>query len=168
MEQHLLPGQLTLKGSDRGKLMHVRKHHPVVSCKPLTINDPVQRSAPVRMIMHKPYGKTRALIVRIRPGAFSWNHGVVPVLRTVPQAKASRHPAETEERKTLSRRMCPRTTPDRATVAKTSGGVRASKDMADIVIDSMGYGKASYTIVHSGEAGERRLGCNACEGLCYM
>ena len=84
--------------------------------------------------MHKPYGKTRALMVRIKPGAFSWNHGVVPVLKTVPQAKASIHPAETELRNTLSRRMLPRVTPDRATAAMTSYGVRASKDMADMVL----------------------------------
>lgn len=71
------------------------------------MKDPVQRSAPVKIIMHKPYGKTSAEIVRIRPGALSWNQVVVLVLRAVPQAKARRHPAEKALKKILSRRMLP-------------------------------------------------------------
>lgn len=90
------------------------------------MKDPVHKSAPVRMIMHNPYGNTNALIVRINPGAFSWNQVLVFVLRAVPHAKASRHPAETELRKTLSRRVLPLTIPARATRLITSVGVYAS------------------------------------------
>lgn len=53
----------------------------------VNIKDPVQRSDPVRTIMVRPYGKTRAASVRIRPGAFSWYHGDVIVDRRVAQAK---------------------------------------------------------------------------------
>lgn len=45
--------------------------HPRIVLRSHTIKDPVQRSAPVKMIIHKPYGKTKALMVLISPGAFS-------------------------------------------------------------------------------------------------
>lgn len=93
------------------------------------MKEPVQRSAPVKIIMHSPYGKIRALIVRIRPGAFSWNQGVALVLRTDPQANASKHPAETELKNTLSRRMLPLCTPALATASTTSAGENASRVM---------------------------------------
>jgi hypothetical protein len=97
----------------------------------------VHKSAPVKIIMHNPYGKTSALIVRINPGAFSWNQVLVFVLRAVPHAKASRHPAETELRKTLSRRVFPLAMPARATRLITSVGVYASilRDMLRVSID---------------------------------
>jgi hypothetical protein len=88
-----------------------------------TIKDPVHRSAPVRIIKANPYGKTNALIVRINPGAFSWNQGLLFVLRTVPQANAKRHPAENALKKTLSRRMLPLLRPARETNSVTSAGV---------------------------------------------
>jgi hypothetical protein len=88
-----------------------------------TMKEPVHRSAPVKMIMHNPYGKTKAAMVRMRPGALSWNQGVVLVLRTVPQAKASRHPADTELKNTLSSRILPFWTPALAIWATTSAGV---------------------------------------------
>lgn len=88
-----------------------------------TMNDPVHKSAPVKTIMHNPYGKTSALMVRISPGAFSWNHEVVFVLKTVPHAKARRHPAENALRNTLSRRIFPLVTPARETSSATSAGV---------------------------------------------
>lgn len=98
------------------------------------MNDPVQRSAPVRIIMHSPYGKTRALMVRIKPGAFSWNHGVALVLSTVPQAKASRQPADTALKKTLSSRMLPFCTPALETASMTSPGENASRAMSDLIM----------------------------------
>lgn len=97
----------------------------------------MHKSAPVKIIMHNPYGKTSALMVRINPGAFSWNQVLVFVLRAVPHAKASRHPAETELRKTLSRRVLPLAMPARATRLITSVGVYASilRDMLRVSID---------------------------------
>lgn len=83
----------------------------------------MQRSAPVRMIKVNPYGKTKALIVRIRPGAFSWYQGLLFVLSVVPQARANRQPADTALKKTLSRRIFPLRVPARATDSVTSAGV---------------------------------------------
>lgn len=103
--------------------------HPRIVLRSHTIKDPVQRSAPVKMIIHKPYGKTKALMVLISPGAFSWNQGVALVLRAVPQAKASKHPAETELRKILSNRIFPFCSPSLATASKTSLGDKVSRRM---------------------------------------
>lgn len=86
----------------------------------------MQRSTPVRMIMHRPYGKTIELMVRISPGAFSWNHGAVAVLRRLPQANASRPPPETALRKIFSSGMLPLVTPAREMISITSGGLNAS------------------------------------------
>ncbi|GMF76598.1 unnamed protein product [Aspergillus oryzae] len=71
------------------------------------------------------------------PGAFSWNQGVVLVLRTVPQAKASRHPADTALKKTLSRRILPLATPARPTNSITSAGVKASRLICDMLFRSL-------------------------------
>lgn len=91
----------------------------------LTRKLPVHRSAPVRTIMHKPYGKTSAAKVRMRPGAFFWYQGDVLVESAVAQAKDRRQPAETELRKTLSRRVFPLVTPIRDTISMVSAGVYA-------------------------------------------
>lgn len=90
------------------------------------MKDPVHRSAPVRRIIHNPYGKTNALMVRISPGAFSWNHGFALVLKTVPQANASRQPADIELNRTFSSRIFPFWTPAFVTARKTSTGDRES------------------------------------------
>lgn len=63
-------------------------------------------------------------MVRIRPGAFSCHQGAVLVLRAVAQANASKHPAETPLKKTLSRRMLPLMEPAMVTDSTTSAGVR--------------------------------------------
>jgi hypothetical protein len=81
---------------------------------------PVHKSAPVSTIMHSPYGKTSADTVRIRPGAFSWYQGDAFVDKAVAQAKASRHPADTELKNTLSNRMLPFRTPIRETISAVS------------------------------------------------
>jgi hypothetical protein len=91
----------------------------------LTRKLPVHRSAPVRTTMHRPYGKTSADKVRMRPGAFSWYQGDAFVDRTVAQAKERRHPVETELRNTLSRRVFPLKTPARDTISIVSAGVYA-------------------------------------------
>lgn len=65
--------------------------------------------------------------MRIKPGAFSWNQGEELVLKTVPHAKESKHPAETALKNTLSRRMLPLYTPVLATASITSRGEKESK-----------------------------------------
>lgn len=91
--------------------------------------------------MHRPYGKTKELMVRISPGAFSWNHGVVLVLRRLPQANASRPPPETELRKILSSGMLPLAIPAREMSSITSGGLNASR-LRTIVRDWVGEERA--------------------------
>ena len=88
-----------------------------------TKKDPVQRSDPVRMIVHNPYGKISADIVRMRPGAFSWNHGAVFVLRTDAQANDNSIPAMTADMNILSMRMLALATPARETNSAVSAGV---------------------------------------------
>lgn len=66
-------------------------------------------------------------MVRIKPAAFSWNQGEALVLRAVPHAKESKHPAETELKNTLSNRMLPLCTPVLATASITSKGENESK-----------------------------------------
>ena len=66
---------------------------------------PVQRSVPVTTIIVKPKGKMTAAIMRMRPGAYVWNHGEAFVLRETAQAKARRVPATKDEMKVLSIRM---------------------------------------------------------------
>ena len=91
----------------------------------LTRKLPVHRSAPVRTTMHKPYVKTSADKVRMRPGAFSWYQGDAFVESAVAQANDKRQPADTELKKTLSRRVFPLVIPVRDTVSMVSAGVNA-------------------------------------------
>ena len=79
--------------------------------------------------MTNPYGKNSAEIVLIKPGAFSWYHGALLVLREVAHANARRAPAETELKKTLSSRMFPFTTPARETISMVCAGVYALEVM---------------------------------------
>ena len=62
-------------------------------------------------------------MVRMRPGAFSWYQGAALVESRVAQAKERRQPAETEEKKILSRRMFAFVTPARPTISAVSAGV---------------------------------------------
>lgn len=73
-------------------------------------------------------------MVRIKPAAFSAYHGEALVLRAVPQAKASKQPAETELRNTLSSLIFPLWTPDLATASTTSWADNASKDMVTVIL----------------------------------
>ncbi len=84
---------------------------------------PVNRSAPVSTIITKPMGKIKAPIILIRPGALSWNQGAVLALSAAAEAKHSRQPADTAERKTLSGRIFPFFTPARETNSIVSAGV---------------------------------------------
>lgn len=86
------------------------------------MNDPVQRSVPVTMTNVKPNGKTSAAIVRIRPGAFSWNQGAVLVLIKTAQANDNSMPAMTELMNILSRRMLAFATPARPMSSTVSFG----------------------------------------------
>jgi len=88
-----------------------------------TRKEPVHRSLPVSTTMHKPYGKTKAAIVRIKPGASDWYHGEAFVLMSVAQAKARSMPAMTDDMNTLSRRELPFATPARDTISAVSAGV---------------------------------------------
>jgi len=63
----------------------------------------------------------------MRPGALSWNHGAVLVLKALAAAKERRHPAETEDKKTLSTRMLPFFTPALDTSSMVSAGVYAAR-----------------------------------------
>lgn len=49
----------------------------------LTIQLDVKRSAPVRVIITRPIGNSKAPIKRIKPGAFSWYHGAVLTLNVM-------------------------------------------------------------------------------------
>lgn len=89
------------------------------------INVPVQRSAPVKTIITKPYGKTIAPSIRIKPGALTWYHGLVLVLREVAAAKERSAPADIDERKTFDIGMFPLWTPARETISITCDGVYA-------------------------------------------
>ena len=62
----------------------------------------VTSSEPVRTIMQRPYGKTRAEIVRIKPGASDWYQGDALVLTAVAQTKESSIPAITADMNILS------------------------------------------------------------------
>jgi hypothetical protein len=73
--------------------------------------------------MHRPYGKIKAAIVRIRPGAFSWYHGAVLVLKTDAQANDNSMPAMTADMKILSMRILALATPARETSSAVSAGV---------------------------------------------
>lgn len=44
----------------------------VTAATVVNMKEPVQRSRPVTTMMHKPYGKIMAPMVRMSPGAFSW------------------------------------------------------------------------------------------------
>ena len=66
---------------------------------------PVTRSAPVKMIITRPMGKTIAEIILIKPGAFSWYHGALLVMRDTAAAKARSAPAMNELKKILSMRI---------------------------------------------------------------
>lgn len=105
------------------------RHQGSLRCNAATVvnrNELVQRSAPVRRIIDKPYGKIKALTVRINPGALPWYHEAALVLSNVPQAKANKLPAKTELKKTLSKRLWPFAVPVRLTAATTSAGESAS------------------------------------------
>ena len=83
----------------------------------------MQRSEPVRMIIHRPYGKINAAIVRIKPGAFSWNQGAVFVLNTDAHANDNIMPAMTPDMNILSMRIFALATPARETSSAVSAGV---------------------------------------------
>lgn len=89
----------------------------------LTMNVPVHRSAPVRTISTKPYGKTMAPRRRAGPGAFSWSHGLVLAVKHEAAAKERRHPALTDDRNTLRGCMRPLWTPALETISVTWLGV---------------------------------------------
>lgn len=105
------------------------RHQGSFRCNAATVvnrNELVHRSAPVNRIIARPYGKIKALRVRIKPAAFSWYHDAALVLSNEPQAKANRLPAKTELKNTLSSRLWPLTVPVRLTEAITSGGESAA------------------------------------------
>lgn len=87
------------------------------------MNVPVHRSAPVRTISTKPYGKTMAPRRRAGPGAFSWSHGLVLAVKHEAAAKERRHPALTDDRNTLRGCMRPLWTPALETISVTWLGV---------------------------------------------
>lgn len=78
-----------------------------------TMNEPVQRSEPVKTTMTRPMGKIMAEIILMRPGAFSWYHGDEFVTSETAQAKDKRQPAMKELKKILSIRMFALATPAR-------------------------------------------------------
>ena len=104
---------------------------------------PVQRSAPVKMIIIKPYGKKSAPKIRAGPGAlvcsyeksvsssckeFFWGmrtHGEVLAVKAEAAATESKQPALTAEIKTRRGCILALCTPARLTISVTSEGVYA-------------------------------------------
>jgi hypothetical protein len=84
---------------------------------------PVQRSEPVSTMETRPKGKMIAPIILINPGAFSWYHGAVFVMRSAAQANERRQPAMKELKKILSTRMLALVTPAREQISVVSLGV---------------------------------------------
>lgn len=89
--------------------------------------DAVNRSAPVNTTITKPKGKTRAPIILINPGAFSWYHGAVLAMSDAAHPKLKRQPAETADRKTLSGRIVAFFTPACETSSVVSAGVYGAR-----------------------------------------
>lgn len=88
-----------------------------------TMKLPVHRSTPVERIAVRPHGKINAPSSVITPGAFSWYHGATVTDRVHAQARARRHPAMKELKKTLSTRILAFMTPAREHSSVVSLGV---------------------------------------------
>lgn len=97
------------------------------------------------MTSKKPIGKTRAPIILIKPGAFSWYHGDARAMSIAALPKLRRQPAETAERNTLSGRILPFLTPARETSSIASAGeyaaVLAMKGLEGLVMELDGSNK---------------------------
>jgi hypothetical protein len=77
-------------------------------------------------LLIKPTGKTMAEMVRMRPGAFVWNHGDELVERARAQPKEIKAPPMNELMKSLSIRMRAFLAPIRETSSVVWAGVNAS------------------------------------------
>jgi len=73
-----------------------------------------------------PLGNTKPLIILIKPGAFSWNHGAAVAMRAEAEAKLTRQPDEKADMKILSGRILPFRAPIRDMSSMVSAGVYAT------------------------------------------
>ena len=105
-------------------------------------------------------GKNSPLIILTMPGAFSSNQGAAVVRNTAPQAKLTRQPDETAERKTLSGRCLPFLAPTRDISSIVSAGVYdamfarlATRTVCIVVVAIAGRGSATQSWEKEGGGG---------------
>lgn len=97
-----------------------------IQAMPVIMLEPVKSSEPEIKIMTIPLGKIKPLIILIRPGAFSWNHGAAVAMTAEAEVKLTRQPAMKAEKKILSGRALPLMAPIRDINSAVSFGVYAA------------------------------------------
>ena len=94
----------------------------------------VVRVVPVRMIKASPYGKTRALSRRKRPGVYAAKSGEAFATRSVPHAKDKMIPAIIEEARSFGNGILALFTAARDSDSSASAGVRCCSMMMAAVL----------------------------------